>query len=581
MKRQFDFEILQRVARDKFIHLLECIHNDKILIIDSKLMKPLDRLLNINLLRQHGVVKIFRFEEFDCSLMFNADMQHVFLIRPNLAYAKKIVHMFNGNYENGRLIFVPRKLSLIDYVLEELGVFGLLHCDEFDWSFIPLETDLISLELPEYFTSTFIENTNCWFYSLAQAMWHFQSLFGPFPAQIFCAGQSATVLANMIESISLDQGYSKLKDPCCSHVILIDRDVDPATMFLSSLTYESLLEEKFTIQSGFMEIPEEISSKGAVTKVLLTGANSIYASIRDEHFAHVFSVLKKETERLQGNFAKRNQCNLTQLKEFIRDELKDLRLQHRTLTLHIGLSEAIVAEKNQQDFEKLLEIEQCILSCIDLNRCVEFLRDYMAQRLSAVNAFSLLCLLSLVQNGLPAKDYSILRREFLQAYGFQHLSTFFILHKMRLCFRKESFLPTSLLSFAHSDNDEATFQSVTKKFNLIRMEKMDLAKPGCASYVFNGAYIPLACRLVDQIAHHGACREFQRLVQVKERRFVASSQKENEKKRKTILVVFLGGVTRAEIAGLRLIGKLRNCDVCIATTHILSKKSLLKAINEF
>ncbi|CDW56425.1 Vacuolar protein sorting-associated protein 33B [Trichuris trichiura] len=500
--RPFDPEILQRIAHDKFIHLLECDHRDKVLVIQSELMKPLDRILGAKVLRQHGVVKIYRWEEFTTALIDDR-LHHLFLVRPNLGLTHRVAQMFAPRLPTakepmtvtakGQLIYVPRKLAVCDTVLERYGAYGAVQTDEFNWSFIPLDSDLLSLELPDYFSSTFVDDTNLWFQTVAQALWHFQSLFGPFPEQLFCLGKSATVVANLIEALGLQLGFSRLTDACCTHVILFDRDVDPAAVFLSCLTYDSLLDDKFGLNSGFLNVPKQLSSKGSPPgRLLLHSSDPVYASIRDQHFARVFGILKEQTEALQADFDKRHQFDVGQLKEFVKGSLKRLKQQQQSLNLHVGLSEvgmsilllkgsayrqycqAIVEEKNQYDFERLLEMEHRMLCKLDYHRSVEFIQDCMAQRLPVAVTFGLLCLLSVAQGGLPQKDYFFHFKELNQA------------------------------------------------------------------------------------------------------RFVAQSKSERSK---VFLVVFLGGVTRAEIAGLRLIAKLRKCEIRIAATSVISKASLLEAMS--
>ncbi|KHJ40113.1 hydrolase, alpha/beta domain protein [Trichuris suis] len=595
--RPFDPEILQRIARDNFIHLLECDHRDKVLVIQSELMKPLDRVLGAKVLRQHGVVKIYRWEEFTAALIDDR-LHHLFLVRPNLNLTHRVAQMFAPRLPTAKapitvaakcqLIYVPKKLAVCDIVLERYGAYGTVLTDEFNWSFLPLDSDLLSLELPDYFSSTFVDDTNLWFQTVAQALWRFQSLFGPFPDQLFCLGKSATVVANLTEAIGLRLGFSRLTDNCCTHVILFDRDVDPAAILLSCLTYDSLLDDKFGLNSGFLNVPKQLSSKGSPSgRLLLHSSDPVYASIRDQHFARVFGILKEQTEALQADFDKRHQFDVSQLKEFVKGSLKRLKQQQQSLNLHVGLSEAIVEEKNRYDFESLLEMEHRMLCKLDYHRSVEFIQDCMAQRLPVAVTFGLLCLLSVAQSGLPQKDYSILKREFLQAYGYDYLNAFYALNKMRLFFCKESASSvTSLLSsrFMRRPSVSSSFQSTCEKFNLIPLESVDVRNPECPSYVFNGAYIPLACQIVTQILQNVLPSEqalrtvsnFFHFKELNQARFVAQS---NSEPKKVFLVVFLGGVTRAEIAGLRLIAQLKKCEIRIAATSVISKGSLLEAVS--
>uniref|UniRef100_A0A5S6Q3L5 Vacuolar protein sorting-associated protein 33B n=1 Tax=Trichuris muris TaxID=70415 RepID=A0A5S6Q3L5_TRIMR len=516
--RPFDVEILQRIARDKFIHLLECNHRDKILVIQSELMKPLDRVLGAKVLRQHGVVKIYRWEEFTTALIDDR-LHHLFVVKPNLSVTRRVAQMFAPRLPTGKapsavsakcqLVYVPKKLALCDVVLERpcLGHFP----------------------------------TRC-------SVW-----------------ASPPVVANLTEDMGLQLGFSRLPDACCTHVILFDRDIDPASVLLSCLTYEALLDDK----------------------LLLHSSDPIYASIRDQHFARVFALLKERTESLQSDFDKRHQFDVSQLKEFVKESLKGLKQQQQSLTLHVGLSEAIVEEKNRHDFERLLEMEHRILCRLDYNRSVEFIQDCMAQGLPVAVTFALLCLLSVAQSGLPQRDYARLKREFQQAYGYDYLTAFHALNKMKLFYCKESSSSVASLLSSRSERKpslSSSFQSTCEKFDLIPLERVDVRNPECPSYVFNGAYIPLACQIVLHILQNAlpgeqALRTVSNFFHFKDLNQARLAPQLNSDSSKVFLVVFLGGVTRAEIAGLRLIAKLRKCEVRIAATSIISKASLLESVS--
>ena len=51
------------------------------------------------------------------------------------------------------VILMPRKLLAIEKLFEEEGLAGVVELHEFCWEFIPLDYDLLSLELPSFFRS--------------------------------------------------------------------------------------------------------------------------------------------------------------------------------------------------------------------------------------------------------------------------------------------------------------------------------------------------------------------------------------------------------------------------------------------
>ena len=54
------------------------------------------------------------------------------------------------------MLWVGRKTLLSDTILEEAGVLGDLTSHEFDLSFLPLEDDVLSLELDDSFSDLYL-----------------------------------------------------------------------------------------------------------------------------------------------------------------------------------------------------------------------------------------------------------------------------------------------------------------------------------------------------------------------------------------------------------------------------------------
>ena len=56
-----------------------------------------------------------------------------------------------------KVVFVPRKTSIIEYTFEQHGVSGLVELDELPIDLIPLNSDLLSLEMPHLLPSIFLD----------------------------------------------------------------------------------------------------------------------------------------------------------------------------------------------------------------------------------------------------------------------------------------------------------------------------------------------------------------------------------------------------------------------------------------
>ncbi|KAK7912392.1 hypothetical protein WMY93_012603 [Mugilogobius chulae] len=180
--QQPDFSLLKRLARDQLIFLLEQLPGKKDLFIDADLMSPLDRIANVSTLKEHEVDKLYKVEHR--SVVSTAD-QLCFLIRPRIQTVKWICDVVNSDKSVGRIrryriIFTPQKFFSCESILEELGVFGDVSCDQWNFLLLPVDDDIISLELPEFFTDTFLAGDQRWVRTVGGALHLLHSLFGPF-----------------------------------------------------------------------------------------------------------------------------------------------------------------------------------------------------------------------------------------------------------------------------------------------------------------------------------------------------------------------------------------------------------------
>lgn len=62
------------------------------------------------------------------------------------------------NRKQFNLYCVPRRSLIAERMLEESGIYGDIFVDEFPIDFISLENDLLSMEIPDSFSSLFAVN---------------------------------------------------------------------------------------------------------------------------------------------------------------------------------------------------------------------------------------------------------------------------------------------------------------------------------------------------------------------------------------------------------------------------------------
>ncbi|XP_064525472.1 vacuolar protein sorting-associated protein 33B isoform X2 [Pseudopipra pipra] len=600
-----DFGILKRLARDQLVYLLEQLPGKKDLFIEADLMSPLDRIANVSILK-HDVDKLYKVETRPAP---GASDQFCFLVRPRVRTMRFIADIVNADKMSGRsrkykIIFSPQKFYACEMVLEEEGVFGDVTCDEWSFYLLPLDEDIISMELPEFFRDYFLEGDHRWINPVARALQLLNSLYGPF-GKAYGIGRCAKMSHELWRDLEEEsEGEGQGRKPEIGHVFLMDRDVDYVTALCSQVVYEGLVDDTFRIKCGSVDFGPDVTSSDKSIKVLLNAQDKVFSQIRNEHFSSVFGFLSQKSRNLQAQYDRRRGMDIKQMKDFVSQELKGLKQEHRLLSLHIGACESIMKKKTKQDFQETIKAEHSLLEGFDIRESTSFIEEHIDRQVSPIESLRLMCLLSITENGLIPKDYRSLKTQYLQSYGPEHLLTFHNLKRIGLLTEqaagetltavesKVSKLVTDRAAGKITDAfnslaRKSNFRAISKKLGLIpRVEgEYDLKMPRDMAYVFGGAYVPLSCKIIEQVLERRGWQgleEVVRLLNGNEFSVSDSTVEDNPawESQRVILTVFLGGCTFSEIAALRFLGKERGCKFIFLTTAITNSARMMEAMIE-
>ncbi|KAK4129520.1 Sec1-like protein [Parathielavia appendiculata] len=543
------------------------------------------------------------------------------------------------------IFWVPRRTLLSDKVLEEAGVLGDTNVAELPLFFFPLEKDVLSLEMNDSFRHIYLAKDPTSLFLLARALMGIQQKHGLFP-RIIGKGDNAKRVADLLsrmrqellageEGGETDQAGLRLSTTIES-VIIIDREVDYVTPLLTQLTYEGLLDEIFGVQNNQTEVDSTIvgaaaqpAGPGSSTaapvdnghsrkrKIQLDGSDALFAQLRDANFAIVGNLLNKVARRLRSDYESRHSSKTTaELVEFVR-KLPGYQAEQQSLTIHTGMEEEIIKYTRTESFNKLLEVQQNLAAGADPSSQFDAIEELIARDTPLPQVLRLLCIYSCISGGIKAKELDHFRRLILQGYGYQHLLTLHNLERLQMFLSRSSPLASMIpmAGSAGSQGNKTNYTYLRKQLRLI-VDEVDERDPNDIAYVYSG-YAPLSIRLVqcvlqkqyllsmtrggvagtapgpaaggaqgwrgfEDAVKHARGQTFDEVQKGEDKAVKARALLSGNGDKKTVFVVFVGGITFTEIAALRFLAKQEEArrDIVICTTSIISGNRMMDAAIE-
>ncbi|OBT89935.1 hypothetical protein VE02_01498 [Pseudogymnoascus sp. 03VT05] len=539
------------------------------------------------------------------------------------------------------IFWVPRRTLVSDKILEDAGVLGDVNIFELPLYFVSLEKDLLSLELNDSFGDLYLRKDPTPTFLMAKALMLIQQNHGLFPritGKGDNAKRLADLLTRMRqEAIAGEEGndnkFTMSPSTTIESLIVIDREVDYATPLLTQLTYEGLIDEVVGIQNNQAEIDSSIvgaapqpaqqgSAKsigasvpqGKTRKIQLDSSDKLYVPLRDTNFAVVGGLLNKVARRLKTDYESRHGNKTTaELREFV-NNLKGYQAEQQSLKIHTGLAEEIMKHTRTTQFSQLLEIQQNLAAGADPSSQHEAIEELISRDAPLTEILRLLCLESCISGGIKPKELENFKRLILQAYGYQHILTLDALEKLHLLLSRSS--PTALMipmpGTGVSTGTKTNYTFLRKQLRLI-VDEVNEQDPNDIAYVYSG-YAPLSVRLVqcilqkqyllsftrgsaapgnananagggggqgwrgfDEAVKHARGATFDEIQKGEDKAVKARSLLTNSGEKKTVIIVFLGGITYTEIAALRFIAKKEEerKNIIICTTSIINGNRMM------
>lgn len=420
--------------------------------------------------------------------------------------------------------------------------------------------------------------------------------------------------------------------------VILDRSVDLVTPLVTPLTCEALVDEFIGVDCSMATVdydvvyddeppPTGVAPKSATAAAIpaiasanrkvvvhLNSNDKLYSEIRDLNVEVMGSKIAARAKELQALEAsvKRPDMKAADLKNFVRS-IPGLQKDKKSLRICLNLYETIETRFADPSFIKQWELERGALDEDGTKRLLEHVSTLIEQQAPKELVLRLLCLQCAIEGGMKQKTLDGVRRELLQAYGFNELALpLFQLERCGLLWSRES----GLLLGGGTARSWATLRST---FSLMAS---DVGREDPADIHFvTGGYAPLSVRLVQAAVAAGgrfsaapssvstvtgspweygdvgaAVRSLpgptllvlQSLrADLRARRAEAAVAAGNtgaaavaasgSVPRKVVLIVYIGGVTHIELSSLRFLSDRLPYEFLVLTTGVVNGNELVSS----
>ncbi|XP_075164681.1 vacuolar protein sorting 33B [Haematobia irritans] len=558
----------QLVAQEKLQTILCSIPGKKDLIIEANLIKPLEHICSASWLKLKGIQRIFKLDSSNV-VTRSQDQVQLYMIRSDLSVLKLVMEQIKTLWNAGtrsedvtfkfyHVICVPSCFAYFAQMLEYEGLYGVVGLHKYNWDFIHLDESVLSMEVPNVFSSAFMRSDCSLIPPIAQSLRVLHILCGR-PNFIMTYGVHSENILKILNNLgTLPKKSTEDNAVGFSAMLIVDRDKDFASPLLTPAIYSGLLIEVFNSNAGILELDlnenkikreklpiftinpkkdrekpstnsEQRNVKPASIRLNCTH-DEIYADNRYKHFAAASSQIRQQAKSISMELQKLNNMKLDEMHDYVNRRLPKVTDLKTKLLRHLNASEKVI-EMLGSNYRRVQTLEEDILNNVSRKKIIADIDELLTSDGHKFNTLRLLCLFHICA-GITNDELSQFIRNYCNYFGIKYLSVFQNLAKI-------GFLPTIVddnIAFTSAPlNKTATkllsniplniqkfhqtsFQANANRLKLMvstggGADELDNVSVGsassisttasatgtntssCPSYVFNRLYIPLIAQL--------------------------------------------------------------------------------------
>ncbi|KAL9643969.1 hypothetical protein ABK040_005437 [Willaertia magna] len=598
-----NLSLFRKVAAEELRELIEKVKTTnphKAFVFDPELIGPLSLIVPYSFFIPKGSgssepeIGTLKQEK----IAFKQNVGSIFYItRPRIELIKIMAAQISNIVSqqpvpNIYVIFVPRRTLIAEVLLEKMNI--LQHVQkplmEFSLDFIPFDNDLLSMEYPYGFRECELEGDFSSLYSVARSIMKLQSVYGLIPNTKYIGKSAKMTFEILREMRQKTESEINQVNPNIGNLIIFDRKVDLVTPLMTPLTYEGLVDSFYRIQNNLVTIPfltvqkkedekegnteqkdqnEEQSTKKVPTRLPLNDDDDVYKQIRHLNILSVGSKLSSIAIEIDKTYEERKNLNAIEDIKAYFHQLPDVQQKHKDLSTHITIATELKKETSKQEFRRRIRTEQDIILGNEPKICIEYIESCIIRQDPLPSVLRLVCLYSIVRNGLTQTEYDHLREELVYSYGHFVVLTLKNLEEAGVLRKSTSKL-----------NWSSPFTTLRKSLSLF-VEDLDEQSQKNMAYVHSG-YAPLSCRLIQDALNPTKWDQLKSLFKGTEHyEYIGDEVIPNQLSSDVTLIYFIGGCTFSEISALRSL-QVQNPRLrfIIATTKLINTDSFLSSVFE-
>jgi hypothetical protein len=462
------------------------------------------------------------------------------------------------------IIFFPKiNLECQNYISES---FNCAYFNKYNLNIdlYPLDYEIISLELNNSFHELYVTNNYNSLFLLNRAIIKYETVFGKIKHKYYL-GPLGKKLKELLDEEEKNTNIDE--DQTTLGCIFLDRSIDMITPLITNHIYEALLDDNFDINLDFIKVqPKIIDNKSKninLQKIDLSKNDKFYTKIKDYGFNQIraYLPLRLQEQNKIIEDSKRKTSDLVKIQEDIQNIAK-IRDERISLTYHINLADFIGKKERYPLTRFYYMYEQSLLYGEVPEKFFDFIFDEIRKKSDEYDILRIICLYSIIHSGYKNKIYDQIRKEFFIVYGFQELFLWRNLEK---------------LGVLKSAGNQGFYQILLKKLNLINEEQFESKEQKDISYIYNG-FCPILIKLLERLVEKGWGSIKDVLKELSTDNSYPPDENEitsTKSEKQFILLIFIGGITYGELAGIRYLNrKLRNKKFIVITTSMINTKKI-------